>query len=437
MTTIKSNIKILLIGFFLLHITVFPQGKGEKSAAKLFNKYTSEAMQMYKDKNYSKSAELFEKAHSLKPDNTSIIYNLSVTSNLSGNKAKALDLLNKLAKMKLVYHPETDSDFVSIWNDDNFKSVIKKFQENTKPGGETGISFKIQESDLITEGIAYYPKTETFYVSSVRKRKILSIDKDGSALDFITSGQDSIWGIFGMAVDTAEGILWVCTSAVPQINNFSSADLGKAGIYKYDIGKKKLLKKYILADDKKHLFGDLTLGAHGKVFVSDSKNNTIYVIDPKKDKLEKFFTSDDFVSLQGIAVSKDSTSLFVADYASGIYKIHISSKKISKLVIPDSICTIGTDGLYCYNGSLIAVQNGISPNRVIRLYLNDSQNSVNGYKIIAANVQPMEDPTLGVIFNNSFHFISNSQWNKVGNNGSVLPDAKWDIPTILRTGLEK
>lgn len=438
MADIKNSSKIFLLTliFLLLNLTLYPQTQGGKSKIRLLNKYLSEAMQEYSKKDFLKSAELFGKALAIRPDNPPVIYNLSVTRTLSGNKSSALELLNKLASLKLVFHPEKDSDFISIWNDNDFKSIVSKFQDNGKPAGLTGVSFKLQEKNLITEGITYYPKTKTFYVSSIHKRKIVSVDINGKAEDFIKSGQDNIWGLFGMAIDTLKGILWVCTSSVPHIENYDSTDSDMAGIYKYNIAEKKLLKKYILNDGKKHLFGDLTLSAGGKVFISDSRSNTVYIIDPKKDKLEKFLGSDDFISLQGITTSNDRKFLFLADYASGIYKVNISSKQVIKLTIPDSICTVGIDGLYYYNNSLIAVQNGITPNRVIQLFLNNNNKSIVNYKILAANVSPMEDPTLGIINGNRFYFIANSQWNKMNEDGSPLSIDKWEDPTVLKVNLE-
>jgi hypothetical protein len=86
---------------------------------------------------------------------------------------------------------------------------------------------------------------------------------------------------------------------------------------------------------------------------------------------------------------------------------------------------------------LITVQNGINPNRIIRLFLNNSRDKILSYKILAANIPPMEDPTLGVIEGDSFYFIANSQWNKTDNNGTAQPYEKWDTPTILKVDLNK
>lgn len=439
MCNIISTIKTIPIIFFclLFQPNLFPQ-KVQSGADifKLANQYITEAMQEYKKKNFANSAELFEKANNIRPGHPTIMYNLSAASALSGNSTKALDFLNRLAEMKLVFHPEEDRDFALLWGNDYFKTIIEEFQNNNKPAGQTNTAFYLNENNLITEGMAYYPKTNIFYISSIHKRKIISVGENGSFTDFISSGVDGIWGIFGMAVDTSNGVLWVCTSAVTQIQNYNNTDSGKAGVFKYDLATKKLIKKYILDDGNKHVFGDLALSSAGDIFVSDSKSNRIYVIDHERDILEEFFT-DGFISLQGLTLSQDNSSLFIADYASGIYEINTATKQINKISFPDSICTLGTDGLYFYKNSLIAVQNGINPNRVVRLFLSDDQKSIISYKILAANNFPMEDPTLGVFKENNFFFIANSQWNKINENGFPQPYEKWETPTILRINLEE
>jgi tetratricopeptide (TPR) repeat protein len=298
--------KYFIILFYLLfHNPLYSQqNQSAADIAKTANEFITSAVQSYQQKDFKKSAEMFEKALNVKPGHPFIMYNLAAVSALSGNNAEAIDLLDKLAAMKLVYNPEKDSDFISIWNSPLLQKITAKFSDNNKQTGNCKTAFTLDEHDLITEGINYYPKNKNFYISSIRKRKILSVDKNGSVEDFITTEQDGIWGIFGMAVDKSNGILWVSTSAVPQIQNYNNADSGKTGVFKYDLNKKKLIKKYILADGKNHLFGDLTLNSAGDVFISDSRSNSIYFVDHKKDSLEMFLQSDDLVSQLGLPYQK-------------------------------------------------------------------------------------------------------------------------------------
>ncbi len=77
-------------------------------------------------------------------------------------------------------------------------------------GQKVEIAFRIPEKDLIPEGITYNPSTKTFYVSSISKRKIVSVDEQVRIKDFISSGQDGIGEVLGLKV--AEGKLWACNN---------------------------------------------------------------------------------------------------------------------------------------------------------------------------------------------------------------------------------
>jgi hypothetical protein len=43
------------------------------------------------------------------------------------------------------------------------------------------------------------------------------------------------------------------------------------------------------------------------------------------------------------------------------------------------------DGLYSHKGALLAVQNGVNPNRIVRMFLNKEQTRVMKFETIEAN----------------------------------------------------
>ncbi len=74
-------------------------------------------------------------------------------------------------------------------------------------GQQVEIAFTIAEKDLIPEGITYDAKSKSFFVSSIHKSKIIRIDEQGKAADFIKSGQEGIGQVLGIKVNN--GKLWV------------------------------------------------------------------------------------------------------------------------------------------------------------------------------------------------------------------------------------
>jgi ketosteroid isomerase-like protein len=414
----------LLLGSSILY--------GQEDPIKAARSYMQQAISAYKEKNYASYLENLQKAHSLRPDHPTIIYNLSGANALAGKPEMAIKLLSKVADMGLIYRAAEDDDFASIKDTEEFKRILKRFESNKLPTNNSSPAFTIQEKGLITEGIAYDPVEENFYVSSVRKRKILSIGKNGEVRDF-SLPQDGLWGVFGMRVDAERRLLWVCSSAIEQMEDFKDEDKGSAGIFKYDLVSRKLIKRYILP--KGHLLGDLTVNSRGELFTTDSLRPVIYTIPSQKDELKVFLDTEPFVSLQGLAFSGDDKNLFVADYSRGLYVIDTGSKKCVKVGQPEDMTMLAIDGLYFYKGSLIGVQNDINPNRVIRLHLNQELNSVESAEVLEANNPLFNEPTLGVVVKDKFYFIANSQWSSVDREGKQAPMDKLQAHLILKTDL--
>jgi hypothetical protein len=293
----------------------------------------------------------------------------------------------------------------------------------------------MREKGLVTEGIAYDPARETFYVSSVHKRKIVSIGPDGAAKDFATE-REGLWSVLGMKVDAGRRHLWATSAALPQMMNYREEEKGRSAIFKFDLSTGKLLKKYLLpAGPKKHLLGDLVLNSRGDVFATDSLTPALYRIDHRKDELEVFIEGEPFVAAQGLDLSEDEKLLFVADYSRGIFVIDLRTGKHFNLATPPNATLLGIDGLYFYRRSLVGTQNGTNPQRIIRLHLDKSLRAVERLEILEANNPLFDEPTLGVRVRDAFYYIANSQWGAVDEKGQLAPAEKLREPVILKVKL--
>ena len=82
-------------------------------------------------------------------------------------------------------------------------SLTSCYQNNNE-----NIAYRITEQDLIPEGITYASTTNSFYISSIHKTKIVQIDaKTGKFKDFISSDILGL-GVLGMMVDEKNQQLW-------------------------------------------------------------------------------------------------------------------------------------------------------------------------------------------------------------------------------------
>jgi hypothetical protein len=181
----------------------------------------------------------------------------------------------------------------------------------------------------------------------------------------------------------------------------------------------------------------LTIQSNGDVYTTDSLSAAIYVIRARPDEIELFLEDPGFVSPQGLAFSTDEHHLFMADYSTGLFDIDVSTKKVAHLGPIAGQTLLGIDGLYFYKGSLIGVQNGVSPQRVVRIALSKDLRRADGLRVIEANNPVFLEPTLGVLVNSEFYFIANSQWPLIDEDGKFADETKLLDPVVLKIKLDR
>jgi len=427
------NFLLLFVPFLVLSATLLcAQPRFFKVAQEAY----AQGMVSYEAKDYTASLEHFEQALDLRPNHPGIMYNVAAMSALTGKSENATGILNKIADMNVRFPAEKDPDFAALRGSKAFARVIQRFDSLERPIGNPTVAFTLPEKDLVTESVAFDPKTNAFFVSSIHKRKIVARSSDGKTSDFVRPGQDGLWAVFAMKADMKRRSLYVSSSAMEEMTDFKMEEKGLAGIFQYDIDLGTLTRHYVLSNDKaQHVLGDLVVSTNGDIFATDSRYNAVYRFSPAKPAPEEFIAPGKFASLQGITFSDDEEWLFVADYSQGLFRIDMGTRTVDRIAHADTICTLGIDGLYFYQGWLVAIQNGVRPHRVVSLALNEKYDAITEATILAANHPRMEDPTLGTIVGDEFYFIANSQWGSFDGQGNILPSDNLQEPTILKLKL--
>ena len=397
--------------------------------------YETLAVKAYQAKDYAAFLENMKQAAQLRPNHPRLIYNLSAAYALNGRKDEAIDWLSRVARMGLVYAAERDKDFASLKDSREFAEVLALFQKNRAPVGDAAQAFTVREKGLVPESVAYDPLTRSFYLSSVYRRKVLRVGAGGEVAEFATE-REGLWSVMGMKVDAARRLLWVCTAAQPQMSDYDARERGRSGLFKFDLRTGKLAGKYMLpADSKQHWLGGLAINSRGDVYTTDSVTPALYVLRRGSERLEAVLEGEPFVSPQGLDFTPDEKQLFVADYAKGVFVVNLLTKSYTQLANAPDSTMLGIDGLYFRRGRLIAVQNGVNPQRVVRLDLSKDLRRVERFETVAANLPAFDEPTLGVLVGDSFYFIANSQWGALDEEGRLAPEDKLKEPVVLKLRL--
>jgi hypothetical protein len=394
------------------------------------------AVRAYEARDYAGFLQHARAAQALRPTHGGVTYALASALALTGDTAGALQALRHFAKLGYAADVVADSDFATLRQRPTFLEVAALVGKNHHPVVRSHVAFTLPQPDLLTEGIAYDPAQRVFYVGSVRHRKILRVGPNGTVSDFATSERDSLWAPMGMKVDPAHRALWVAASARPQMLGYNPADSGRSGLFRYDLETGKLTGRYLIRPDGVyHVLGDLTLGRRGDVYATDSRAPVIYWIPYGSDSLERLLESPLLLSAQGLALTPDERWLYVAEYARGILRADLRTRRFELLPCPDTLAALGIDGLYWVDGKLIGIQNGMTPARVLRLTLApDGDRLVQGEVLERAHPLHAE-PTLGTLSGRDLYYIANSQWERFGEDGRIAAPDSLKPPTILRLRL--
>jgi hypothetical protein len=85
---------------------------------------------------------------------------------------------------------------------------------------------------------------------------------------------------------------------------------------------------------------------------------------------------------------------------------------VTPIPVPPDLSLNGIDGLALFERSLIAIQNGIVPHRVIRLDLAPGGVTISKAGILEMNHPDFDEPTLGVVVGGALYFSADSQGQK-------------------------
>ena len=321
----------------------------------------------------------------------------------------------------------TSKTFASLAKQPAYQPMLKRMMANKAPVAHGELAFSLSDAGILAEDIDYDPHSKSFLITSVLEKKIIRITMDGKATDFAPS--PSHWPMLAIKVDSAHNAVWATEVAMGGFTAAPKSDWGRSAVLCFDL-KTGALRKRIEGPAKSAL-GDMVLTSAGIPIVSDGGGGGVYRVSG--DRLERI-DSGDFISPQTPAMHPDGKHVFVPDYARGIGILDPSNKQVVWLNGGPQLkfAMNGIDGLYFDRGSLIATQNGTSPERVIRFQLNSALTNIVAQEIIERATPTLGDPTHGVVVGDSFYYITNSGWSELDDSGNVKAGSKLTPAHVIR-----
>ena len=367
----------------------------------------------FKKQDYRAALDQLKGSDALVPNRPSAILRAARAYAYLNENAAAMAQLTRLLEMQTYFDLATEPAFEKLRGTPEFQSVVKSMEKlNREKKINSTVAFKIPDTAFFPEGIAYDPKSGDVFVASIRKRKIVRVTPTGDISEFITPHQDGIWGVGGIDLDPTRRILWACSTAYEVDEEYTPADHDVA-VFAFDLDTGKLKARYPLQPvEEKHFCDGVLVAPDGTVFVADSQGLAVSRLSPGAKELEAILPRSGGISPQGMALSADGKILFFSDYMSGLYALNLESKDVSRVHSKAKASLAGIDGLVSYGNDLIAIQNGILPNRVVRLKLGPGQKEISEVEVLEMNHPLFGEPTLGVIKGHALLFVANNPISK-------------------------
>ena len=305
-----------------------------------------------------------------------------------------------------------------------FPAVDSLAELASRPVNSAWVWATIAERDLIAEGTAYDPATQSVLVGSLNKHKIVAIAPDGKVSDRVAAGAEGLRSVVGIHVDSARGTLWVASNA----RYDTPGDSTPSALFAFDARTGAFKARVAAPAGGAHFLNDLTTSPDGAVYVTDTRAGRVYIAPPGAGELRELTAIGTVFAPNGITISSDGRVLFVAD-VDHIRALELSTGATWRIAVPDNFGVSGIDGLAFVGRALIA-HHPLSFWRIARYELDPTLRRIVRRTLIEANTPDGRTSTTGEVVGTDYVFIGNSQIDRM--NARTIDPATMDEIRMYR-----
>jgi hypothetical protein len=385
--------------------------------------------QLYGSQNDDKRlAWVLRRVSELTPNSGDLKMQLALVYAKMGDKRNAYDTLMRMQSQGFGYDISKDSRFDPIHGTRVWDYIVANLQVNAKPFGEGTVAFDLPKTDNLMTAFAWDAKRKSLLVGSQREGSIQLVDEKGKVTGLIKpSAENSLWGVDALGVDAVHGKLYVATSASPRFDGFKADNANKSAVLEFDLASGKFAHKYTLPNDGiGHSFNSMAVSKTGQVYVADSAHREILKVEG--NALKPIVQNPKLTNIAAITVTDDGRALYLADYSDGIFGFDLSKGTPFELKYGQGQLVLGgVVGMHWYDGTLVIIEDGMVPKRVMRLKLSADGQSV-------ANAMPLDVSSAafsalgdGAVAGDNLYFVANRQDDLYDAHG-VLTDASQAQP---------
>ena len=324
-----------------------------------------------------------------------------------------------LASRGYVFSAAGQAALLGLYEGDFRQKLAELFASERGPLEASEPLATVPAGALLVEGAAYDARTGRLFASTIVSRDLHVRNADGgwSTVEIVGAGS-----LASMALDESRRTLWIATGIYDET---PEPRRGVEGVFGLDLDSGETFRK---AAPEGSTPSDIALAADGGLYASDPLSGAIYYAHADLWQMWPIVEPGTFRSPQGL-VPWDG-SLIVSDYGYGLAFVDADGKAWR---IESDVPALldGIDGMWRRGDTIVAIQNGARPPRIVELSMSADGRRVTGLRELERGHPAWTEPLGGTIVGDSLVYVGTGQWAAFGP-GGALRDGARTSPTELR-----
>ncbi|MCK9688174.1 SMP-30/gluconolactonase/LRE family protein [Scleromatobacter humisilvae] len=354
------------------------------------------------------------------PGSPTVVYNLAASAARLGQADESLAALARLADAGLSYDVAADDDFAALADRAEFGALRERFAHNRQAIGTSTRLLALAGADTLPESLAWDARTKRLFVSDVRHCEIRVVGDPAHAPSPDRRFARLPASVFALGIDAKRQRLWASIATVAQAAGCGegSPAAERTALLALDLRTGRMLQR--VEAGLPGVLGDMLVADDGTVYITESVHGAVLRLSPGARAFERLDVPGDFVSPQTPALSADGRTLLVPDYARGLATLALDGCPCAARWPANGagVFTAGIDGLVRDGTTLIAVQNGTLPPRIVRL-----SDDLQRQQVLESGTPGFGEPTHALVVGRSLWFIADVGWDRFEESGKRKADA--------------
>lgn len=351
------------------------------------------------------------KLNQILPYETDYLVNVIEACAMIDRKTSAYHYMLELQQQGFSHDFNSTDRTLQIRETEAYEYINNLLIDAGKPAGVAMPVFTIGGDPQNFRSMAWDPTREKFLVGTLAEGKVIAVSDNGKSKQLLKAdSENGLWSITGIEVDAERNRLWIVSAPTPSFQSYNPSNKNHGALFEFDLKSLAKLGQYDMpADLLNHELGSSAMADDGTIYLIDHATPIIYRKAPAGDQLEVFFASPQMLGLTDIAVAPDNSRIFVSDSKQGVLVIDPVGQEAALLSGPKTMNVGGVDGVEFLAGRLFLIQGGFTPQRIVRLELDQvSGATVESVSPMVIANEAFDRPTRGTIRGNDLFYFSNS-----------------------------